>query len=277
MDGRVCLITGGNSGIGEATATALCRLGADVVIVSRDPNRGHEAAARISERCGREVGLIQGDLSSRRSVHELAARVLARLPRLHVLVNNAGLMLNRREESTDGLEMTFAVNHLAPFLLTNLLTERLRQSGAARVVNVASSTYAWFPMDWDDLQATRRFWGMRQYARSKLCNVLFTRALAARLEGTGVTANCLHPGVVNTGIDSRLKGPLKAVFALGMKPLLSPEKGARTSVHLAASPEVAHTSGEYFVRCKPRPLRRRARETEDAERLWSLSAELCGL
>ncbi len=277
MDGRVCLVTGGNAGIGEATAAGLARQGADVSIVSRDAARGEAAAARIKAATGRRVQVIPGDLGSLAGVRALAERVHDALPRLHVLVNNAGLLATERRETPDGFELTFGVNHLAPFLLTNLLLDRLVESGTARVVNVSSALYARGALDFEDLQMEKGFDGFKAYARSKMCNVLFTRELARRLEGRGATANSLHPGVVRTGLADDAKGLVGRGMRL-VKPLLtSPAKGARTSIHLAASHDVATVSGAYFVNCKPRKVTRYARKPEHARLLWTVSERLTGL
>lgn len=274
MDGRVCLVTGGNSGIGEATATGLAKLGAQVHIVSRDLERGRAAVRRISEVAQIEVGLIVGDLGSVSQIRQLAADVLEALPCLHVLVNNAGVLVNSRATTADGYERTMAINHLGPFLLTQLLLDRLKGSGMARIVTVTSALYRNGRLDLDDLMMTDSFDGRKQYARSKMANVLFTRELAARLEGSGVTANCAHPGVVRTNIGHETTGVTKLMFKAARPFLSTPEKGARTSIHLAASPEVASTSGAYFSGGKRRRLSRAAMDDGTGRRLWSLSQAL---
>jgi NAD(P)-dependent dehydrogenase (short-subunit alcohol dehydrogenase family) len=277
MDGRVCLVTGGNAGIGEATAAGLARLGADVTIVSRDAAKGKAAADRIKADTGRRVRVLPGDLGSLAGVRALAERVRDALPRLHVLVNNAGLLATERRETPDGFELTFGVNHLAPFLLTNLLLDRLVESGTARVVNVSSALYARGALDFEDLQMEKGFDGFKAYARSKMCNVLFTRELARRLEGRGATANSLHPGVVRTGLADDAKGLVGRGMRLVQPLLTSPAKGARTSIHLAASHDVATVSGAYFVNCRARKVTRYARKPEHARLLWTVSERLTGL
>ena len=277
LDGRVCVVTGGNSGIGEATAAGLARLGAEVAIVSRDAAKGAAAAERIQAAAGRRVQVITGDLGTLQGARTLAADILDALPRLHVLVNNAGMMQNWRETNADGFEVTFAVNHLGPFLLTNLLLDRLAESGTARVVNVASSLYSRGELDFDDLQMEKKFDGFTAYSRSKMCNVLFTRELARRLEGRGVTTNALHPGVIRSQLGHENKGLVGVAFRAAQPFLSSPEKGARCSLYLAASHDVAAVSGEYFVRCKVRPVTRFARKPENARRLWTISEQLSGL
>ena len=275
MDGRVCLVTGGNSGIGEATAQGLAALGAEVIIASRTEARGQAAVERLREATGRRVELVVGDLSSVAGADALADAVLQRFPDLHVLVNNAGLFVDRRQESPDGLEMTFAVNHLGPFVLTTRLLDRLEHSGTARVVNVSSGLYPKGALDFDDLQMTRgRFDGMKAYSRSKMCNVLFTRELARRAQARGITANCLHPGVIKSGLGSRAEGLSRYFFSLAQPFLASPEKGARTPLYLAASHDVADQRGHYFDKCKRKKLTRWARKDAHAERLWLLTEGL---
>jgi NAD(P)-dependent dehydrogenase (short-subunit alcohol dehydrogenase family) len=215
------------------------------------------------------------------SVRAGAAEILQRCPRLDVLINNAGLILTQRAESVDGYEATLATNHLGPFLLTDLLLPRLLESAPARIVNVASVAHnqARQGIPFDDLHSTQRYAPMKVYGESKLANILFTTELARRLEGRGVTANSLHPGTVRTGYgaDGDTKGLLAIGIKIGHPFFLSPEKGARTSVYLASSPEVAQVSGQYFVKCRPKRPRPPARDAEAARRLWAVSAELVGL
>jgi retinol dehydrogenase 14 len=277
MAGRVCLVTGATTGIGKAAAEELARLGARVGIVARDPARGQAAASDVEAAGdGQQVDLFVADLSSQASVHRLAEQVHSRYERLHVLVNNAGVSLPRRRVTADGLEMTLAVNHLAPFLVTNLLLEQLQASAPARVVTVSSRAERQGHIDFDDLQAERGY-NRRVYSNSKLANVLFTYELARRLQGRGVTANCLHPGVVRTEL-ARDERPGFRLLLLAMWPFLkTPEQGAATTVYLAASPEVAGVSGQFFanrqaVRSSPRSYDRAL-----AERLWRVSEELTGL
>ncbi len=277
MDGRVCLVTGGNSGIGEATAVGLARLGAKVAIVCRNEERGRSAVERIAHATGREVGLLLGDLGDLDSVRTLADEVRSRLPALHVLVNNAGVLMQKRLETPDGLETTFATNHLGPFLLTNLLLDHLNASGPARVVNVASSLHRRGRLDFDDLQRTRRYNAFAAYSASKLCNVLFTRELAKRAAGSGLTCNALHPGVIDTGLGRNSNGIIRAGWGVVGRLLPGSEKGARTSIYLAAASEVASTSGEYYVACQPKKPSKRARDDAAAARLWSASEGLAGL
>jgi retinol dehydrogenase-12 len=279
MDGRTVVITGANSGVGKATAVALAAAGARTVITARSESRGLSALADIRKASGSDqVELEVFDLADLASVRRGAAQILDRYDRIDVLVNNAGLVLSERSETVDGIETTFAVNHLGPFLLTRLLTDRLVTSAPARVVNVASTAHrsARRGLDFDDLQVRGRYSGMSVYGRSKLANVLFTAELARRLAGTGVTANSLHPGTVATGYAR--DGDASGVLAFGIKVIkpfiLTPEKGARTSVYLASSPEVAEVTGQYFVKCRAKEPSAAARDEEAAARLWSVSEEL---
>ena len=282
MKGKTVVLTGGNSGIGLETAAALAAMGARVLVTARNSDRGRTAVAQIAERSeGAEVQLVVFDLADLSSVRRGAAEILEQAPRLDVLVNNAGLVLTERRVTVDGFEATFATNHLGPFLLTNLLLDRVRASAPARIVNVASTAHnsARKGMPFDDLQSERRYRGMRVYGQSKLANILFTLELARRLEGSGVTANSLHPGTVRTGYGA--DGDARGFLSFGLKIshpfFLSPAKGARTSVYLASSPEVEGVSGQYFVKCKPRTPRKWARDDEAARRLWNVSEELVGL
>jgi NAD(P)-dependent dehydrogenase (short-subunit alcohol dehydrogenase family) len=279
MAGKTVIVTGANSGIGLATAEALANAGARVLITARDPAKGATAARDLSARTGNsDVSEVIFDLGSLASVRSGAAELLARCDRIDVLVNNAGVVLSDRRVTADGNEMTFAVNHLGPFLLTSLLLDRVRASAPARVVTVASSAHrsARKGIPFDDLQSTRHYAGMKVYGESKLANILFTTELSRRLEGSGVTANCVHPGTVRTGYGA--DGDSSGFLAFGLKIskpfFLSPEKGARTSVYLASSPDVAEVSGRYFVKCKPRKPSKAALDPEAAARLWEVSEQL---
>jgi NAD(P)-dependent dehydrogenase (short-subunit alcohol dehydrogenase family) len=283
MQGKTVVVTGGNSGIGFETAAALAGMGARVVLTARNADKGRAAVAAIGQRLGGDarIQLVVFDLADLSSVRRGAEEILEQAPRLDVLVNNAGLVLSERSETVDGLEATFATNHLGPFLLTNLLLDRIRASSPARIVNVASTAHsaARKGIRFDDLQSERKYATMRVYGHSKLANILFTLELARRLEGTGVTANSLHPGTVRTGYGA--DGDARGLLAFGIKIsapfFLSPAKGARTSVYLASDPEVAEVSGEYFVKCKAKQPKRWARDPEAARRLWQVSEELVGL
>src|SRR5467141_2955036 len=246
MQGKVCLLTGATSGIGKATALGLAQMGATVVMVSRDRARGEAAQAEIKTKSGNAaVDLLLADLSAQQSIRQLVENFQQRYTQLHVLINNAGLFVLRRRTTVDGLEMTFAVDYLAPFLLTNLLLDMLKASAPARIVNVSSNSHEAGYIKLDDLQAEHHYRSMRAYRQSKLAVVLFTYELARRLQGTGVTANCLHPGGVGTNLFRGLPGFLQALIKLVT---IGPERGARTSIYLASSPEVEGITGKYFVR-----------------------------
>jgi retinol dehydrogenase-14 len=275
MAGRTVLITGGTGGIGKATAVGLARMGADVAIIGRDPARAEAAAAEI--RCtGRgRVDVFVADLSSQSEVRRVAHEVLVRLPRIDVLVNNAGGYWNSRHVTADGLEHTFALNHLAPFLLTDLLLDRLGQGGSGRVVTVSSNAQALGRIAFDDLQGEQSYSGARAYNQSKLANVLFTNELARRLRGTGVTANALHPGVVSTEFGGEDPGPAQRLLVPLLRPLMrSAAQGAATSIRVAASPDLAGVSGAYFVGGRAKRSSRRSCDESVAARLWQVSAEL---
>jgi NAD(P)-dependent dehydrogenase (short-subunit alcohol dehydrogenase family) len=283
MQGKTVVVTGGNSGIGLETVEALAGMGARVIVTSRNADKGRAAVADIVQRLGghAQVQLVVFDLADLSSVRRGAEEILELAPRLDVLVNNAGIVLTERRETVDGLEATLATNHLGPFLLTNLLLDRLNESAPSRIVNVASTAHnaARKGMPFDDLQSERRYRGMRVYGQSKLANMLFTIELARRLDGTSVTANSLHPGTVRTGYgaDGDARGFLAFGLLISRPFFLSPAKGARTSIYLASSPKVEGVTGEYFVKCKPAKPRRWAQDAVAAQRLWQVSEELVGL
>ena len=279
MDGKTVIITGGNSGIGRAAAVALARAGARVVITARSEQRGSAAVDDIRAASGSSaVELSVFDLADLSSVRAGAADLLVRCPRIDVLLNNAGLILSERTLSADGYEATFAINHLGPFLLTDLLRQRLVDSAPARIVNVASTAhnFARRGMVFDDLMAERSYKQMEVYGRSKLANILFTTELARRLDGTGVTANSLHPGSVATGYAR--DGDTNGFLAWGVKVYapfsLTPEQGARTSVYLCSSPDVEGVTGRYFAKCKEKVPSAAARDAAAAARLWEVSEQL---
>jgi retinol dehydrogenase 12 len=276
---KTCVVTGGNSGIGLHTVIGLARGGARVALISRNKERGEAALVEARAAApGATIDLVIGDLGSLSATRALAAALLARYPAIHVLVNNAGLWMTERTLTSDGLETTFAVNHLAPFLLTNLLLERLVASAPARIVNVSSAGHRRGALDFDDLQAARGFGKIKAYCDSKLANVLFTRELAKRLEGKGVTVNALHPGVVRTNLGNNSSGVIRWVFEMA-GPLFfkTPEQGARTSLHVATSPALDGVSGRYFKDSREVSPSRAARVDADAARLWQVSEELAGL
>jgi NAD(P)-dependent dehydrogenase (short-subunit alcohol dehydrogenase family) len=278
--GRTCLVTGATSGIGRAAAEELARRGAELVLVARDRGRGEAAVAEIRARTGNaKLSLLLADLSSQAEIRRAAREFLASGRPLHVLLNNAGVVLLKRNETVDGVESTFAVNHLGYFLLTRLLEDRLRESAPARVVNVASDAhhYAGGRLDFDDLESRRAYRVMQVYGKSKLANILFTRELARRLAGSGVTANALHPGFVGSNFG-RNNGLLGRVSMTLLRPFArSPEKGAETAVWLCAAPELEGRSGGYYFDLAPRRPNASAENDEDARRLWEVSERMTGI
>lgn len=278
LAGKNCLVTGSSRGIGFHTARALALKGAHVILVGHNADRGEQARERIAEAAGDDAArFFLADLSAQEQVRRLARDVRDRYAHLDVLVNNVGALFMERQETVDGLEMTFALNHLSYFLLTGLLLDLLKESAPARIVNVSSDTHRQVEMDFDHLQSEQGYRGFRAYARSKLANLLFTHELARRLEGSGVTVNALHPGFVNSnfyrrlGILGLLVTPFAALFGK------SAQEGAKTPVYLASSPEVAGVSGEYFIDCEPTPPSPASRDEEAARRLWRVSEEMTGL
>lgn len=276
MAGRYVLVTGGTGGIGKAVAAGLAAQGARVGITGRDRGRAETAAAEIDAGAG--VDVFVADLAAQAEVRRQAEEVLDASPRLDVLVNNVGGFWAHRHVTVDGLEHTFALNHLAPFLLTNLLLDRLVSSAPARVVTVSSGAQAIGRIDFSDLQGQHRYSGQRAYNQSKLANVMFTYELARRLEGTAVTATVLHPGVTRTGFGAEDQA---WYFRLGTQMarrfMKTPEQGADTAVYLASSPDVAGVSGRYFANRKPRTSNRSSYDQAAAARLWQVSADLAGL
>ena len=273
--GKVCLLTGATTGIGRAAAEGLARSGLTLVLAGRDAARTEAAVEGVRRASGndRVEGLV-ADLSLGSEVRRLAVEFRARHRRLDVLVNNAGAIFTRREETAEGREKTLALNHLAYFLLTRELLDLLLASAPARVVNVASEAHRGTRLDFDDLDSRHRYSGLGVYGRSKLMNLLFTAELARRLEGKAVTANALHPGVVATGFGGNTPGLFRTLVRIAQPFMLSPEKGARTLVYLATSPEVEGVSGKYFYRCREMRPSPAARDPESARRLWELSEQL---
>lgn len=277
MTGKTVLVTGATGGIGLATAAGLAGLGARVGIVGRDAARS-EAAAKQLRAVGGQVDVFIADVSSQDEVRRLADEALATYPRLDVLVNNVGGYWATRHTTVDGLEHTFAVNHLAPFLLTNLLLDRLRASAPARVVTVSSGAQAMGTLDFGDLQGEQDYSGQRAYNQSKLANVMFTYELARRLAGSGVTANVLHPGVVRTDFGREdSKGWMRLMLPVIRPFMKNPERGAATSIYLASSAEVEGVTGRYFANGKPTASSKASQDGAAVARLWDVSAELVGL
>ncbi len=278
MTGKVCLVTGGNSGIGKATAIGLAELGARVVIVSRDKDKGEAALIEIRARRGnRNVEMMQADMSSQDSVRQLANDFARRYKGLHVLINNAGIILPKRVVTVDGLEATFATNHLGHFLLTNLLLGLIKASAPSRIINITSSAHRGTEVNFEDLQGEKKYSGFQAYSQSKLANVLFTYELARRLGGTGVTVNCLHPGVVRTGFGKDQGG----LFSIGIRIvspfMMSPERAARAAIYLATSPELDGVTGKHFSKGKEEKSSMESYDQAAAERLWKVSTDLTKL
>ena len=270
------MVTGANAGIGKATALGLAKMAATVLMVCRNRERGEAALTEVKRESGNDaVSLLLADLSSQTSIRHLAADFKAKYSHLHVLINNAGIITKKRVLTEDKLETQFAVNHLAYFLLTNLLLDTLKVSGPARIVNVSSHAHQRASIDFDNLQSERSYHRTHVYAWTKLANVLFTYELSRRLEGTQVTANCLHPGVIATNlVGDYLPRPLRFITQIIGA---SPEKGARTPLYLATSPEVEGVTGKYFVDQKAVPSSAASYDRTTARRLWQASAELTGL
>jgi NAD(P)-dependent dehydrogenase (short-subunit alcohol dehydrogenase family) len=275
---KTIVITGATSGIGRATALGLAKLRSRLILVGRDAGRAEETLAAIRAATGRsDVEVVRGDFARLAEVRRVADELLARTEKIDVLVNNAGVTMLKRTLTPDGYETTFAVNHLAYYLLTGLLLPRLRAAApGARIVNVASDAHRWGPLDLDDLQNERAYKPMKVYAQSKTANILFTRELARRLEGTGVSANAVHPGAIATRLGrdgSALSEVLSRFLGLFMK---SPEQGAQTSIHLASAPELEGVSGRYFANRREKEPLPHARDAATAKRLWEISEAATG-
>jgi len=277
MQGQVCVVTGATSGIGKAAAAALAQQGAEIIVVGRDPARAEATAAAIQAGGAPPPKVEIADLARLDQVRALAGRLNQTLDRVDVLINNAGLVLNERQVTPDGYEHVFAVNHLAPFLLTNLLRPKLTASAPARVITVSSDAHTAARLDLDDPNLEHGWSSWRSYSNSKLANILFTRELARRLDGTGVTANCLHPGVVRTGFGRDARPLMRAGLTIARPFMLSPERGADTIVYLASSPDVAAKTGGYYVKRQLREPSAAARDDGQARRLWEISERLTGL
>jgi NAD(P)-dependent dehydrogenase (short-subunit alcohol dehydrogenase family) len=278
MQGKVVVITGGTSGIGQVAAERLASMGARIVLVARSKSRGETALGRLRELAPSQPhGVHYGDVSRLADLNRLATEIRSGEPRIDVLINNAGAMFGKRQVTEDGLELTFATNHISYFALTQGLRESLASAGAARVINTSSHAHYRGAINFDDLQSEHNYKAFPVYSFSKLCNILFTRVLARRLEGTGVTANSLHPGFVKTRFGDESAGGMARMIGLMKLFAISVEKGAETIIYLASSPDVAKTSGLYFYKCKPLEPSKLALDDAIAERLWTETAKLAGI
>ena len=278
MNNKVCFVTGATNGIGFATATALAARGATVIAHGRNRTKGEHVVKEMIRTTGnKDVRFVQADFTSLAQVRTLASELNAQLPRLDVLVNNAALTASQRQLTVDGHERIFAANHLAPFLLTHLLLDKLKASAPARIVVVSSSGHRMAKLDLEDLTNERKLGGMTIYGNSKLGNILLVRALSRRLNGTGVTINALHPGLVRTNLGDEAGTWMKVLLKASTFFMLSPEQGARTSVYLATSREVEGHCGDYYYKCKPAPTSDEAQDDALGERLWAKSCQLVGL
>jgi retinol dehydrogenase 12 len=277
MQGKVVVITGATSGIGSVAAEKLAGMGARIVLVARDRARGEAQLSRL-----RNVGpgvqhtAYYGDLSRISEMKRVGSEIAQAEPRIDVLINNAGALFGHRKLSEDGLELTFALNHMSYFVLTQVLLDRLRASSPARVINTSSDAHKGAKLDFTDLQSEHGYAGFRVYGRSKLCNILYTRELARRLAGSGVTANCLHPGFVATRFGDQSGGAFSVVVRLAKAFAISPEKGAETLVYLASSDDVANVSGQYFYKCRAVTPTKEAQDDDAAKKLWQESERLAG-
>jgi len=279
MKGKVCLITGATSGIGLETAKQLARLGATVIVVGRNASKGAMVVSQLRQQTGNaQIEFMRADLSSQKEIRALAEQFKRKYARLDVLVNNAGIVKIFREESVDGIEMTWAVNHLAYFLLTNLMLDVLNASAPARIVNVSSAMHWQARIHFNDVEFKRGYNPLTTYCHSKLANIMFTYELARRLEGTGVTANALHPGGVRTNLLASngwlFRWIAQPIFNLHA---VSVEEGAQTSVYLATSPAVEGVTGKYFVRCQPRPSSPASYDESAQKKLWEVSEKMTGM
>ena len=278
MRGKTVVVTGGTSGIGEVAAVALAKLGARIVLVARDKFRGDATLARLRDRAPDIAHSVHfADLLRLAEMKRVAAEIADREQRIDVLINNAGAMFAKRRLTEDGLERTFALNHMAYFVMTAGLRERLLASGPARIINTASAAHQGATLDFDDLQSAKSFGARKAYGQSKLCNILFTRELARRLQGTGVTANCLHPGFVATRFGDQSGGLISGLVWFAKFFAISPAKGAETIIYLASSPDVGELTGQYFYNSAPTMPSSAAQDDRSALLLWQRSAALVGM
>ncbi len=278
LENKVCLITGATNGIGQESAKALNNMGAEIVFVARNEEKGNFLKQQLKNDSGRDATMIIANLSSQAEVKRAANEFLALEKPLDILLNNAGIMNRERNETVDGLEEVFSVNHLAYFTLSLMLSEKLRQTENSRIINVASGAHQFVKdMNFDDLQSEKTFKPLQVYGQSKLANILFTKSLSEKLLNSGVTVNCLHPGFVSTGIGSNNKGIWNLLMFLAKPFAKRTNKGAETSIYLCSSPAVKNISGEYFVDCTVEKVSEAANDPKQAEKLWDISVELAGL
>ncbi|HLW52765.1 MAG TPA: SDR family oxidoreductase [Candidatus Angelobacter sp.] len=278
MRGKVVVITGATSGIGRVAAEKLVALGARLVLVARDKGRGEETLSRLRELGpGATHSIHYADLSRLAEMRRVASEIAAVEPRIDVLINNAGALFASRHVTEDGLELTFALNHMAYYVLTEGLRDRLQASAPAHIINTASDAHKGKRLDFDDLQSAKDYRGFRVYGQTKLCNILYTRELARRLAGTGVTANSLHPGFVATRFGDESGGMLSLGVRLAKYLAISPEKGAETIVYLASAPEVANVTGKYFYKCREATPTKEAQDDDATKKLWSATVKLAGI
>ena len=277
MRGKTIVITGGTSGIGAVAAEKLAAMGGSIVLVARDQGRAEGTLDRLRRASSEKHSVHFADLLRLADVKRVAAEIAAQEPRIDVLINNAGAMFASRQVTVDGLERTFALNHMAYFVLTAGLRDRLTASAPARIVSTASAAHLRAKLDFDDLQLEKGFGPMKAYGRSKLCNILFTRELARQLQGTGVTTNCLHPGFVATRFGEQSGGLISRFVGLAKLFAISPDKGADTIVYLASSPDVATTNGGYFYQRRPATPSKEAQDDAAARKLWERSVAIAGL
>ncbi|WP_298006910.1 MULTISPECIES: SDR family oxidoreductase [Anaerolinea] len=278
LTGKTILITGATDGIGRETARQLARLGAHIILTGRNPQKAEAAVQELRQSTGNpHIEFLIADLSSQRQIRALAETVKGKISSLYALINNAGAIFMQRQVSEDGIEMTFALNHLGYFSLTLLLLDVLKGSAPARIINVSSAAHRGARLDFEDLQNERSYQGWRVYSQSKLANLLFTYELARRLEGSGITVNALHPGFVATRFGRSNGGIFDPLFRLFQFAAISPEEGARTSVYLAASQEVEGVSGKYFEKCRAVPSSPESYDLASARRLWEISLQMTGL
>jgi NAD(P)-dependent dehydrogenase (short-subunit alcohol dehydrogenase family) len=277
MKGKICMITGANSGIGKATAIGLAKLGASLVLVCRDQTRAENAIAEIKEKTGNQsIDLILADLSSQKSVLDLVSEFSKKYDKLHVLINNAGVNLHKQIFTEDGIETTFAVNYLAHFMLCNLLLDKLKKTRSARILNVASSVQA-KSIDFEDLYGDHHYSQWKAYSQSKLAVVLFTYEFARKIEGSGVSVNCLHPGFVKTNMVRKYRPFVKYFYHLIGLFMLTPKRGAKTTIYLASSPEINGISGKYFKKRKERKSVNLSYDKKVAKQLWDVSVKLTNI